>query len=231
MIEELIAEIDSSIEDIRKKYYGVVTGKVMNVADPMMLGRVQVQLPFVDALDLQPWARIATPMAGMLYGHYMLPNQDDEVLVAFEHGDLRAPYIIGALWSVQALPPLQSPESQIRAIRTQAGNQFVIQEKPATVTLQNGPTPPSVLPAPATPTAAYNTIELGSGGITIDSSVTVKIEVGASTSITVSPAGVKISAGGTSLNVTSAGIEMSGPMVSIKADGSLTAAGNPVMIN
>jgi phage baseplate assembly protein gpV len=231
MIEELIAAIDSSIEDIRKKYYGVVTGKVMNVDDPMMLGRVQVQLPFIDSLDLQPWARIATPMAGMLCGHYMLPDKDDEVLVVFEHGDLRAPYIIGALWSIQALPPLQSPESQIRAIRTLGGNQLVIQERPPTLTLQNGPTPSSALPAPASPTAAYNTIELGAAGVTIDSALTVKIQVGETTSISVSSTGVKITAGNTSLNVTSAGVEMSGPMASIKADGALTVAGNPVLIN
>jgi len=231
MIEELIAAIDSSIEDIRKKFYGVVVGKVVNVDDPMMLGRVQVQLPFVDALDSSPWARIVTPMAGMLAGHYMLPDTEDEVLVAFEHGDLRAPYVLGALWSVQALPPLESPTSQIRVIRTLNGNQLVMQERPATVTLQNGPTPPLAIPAPTSPTAAYNTIELGSSGVTIDSATTVKIEVGPDTSIEATAAGVKISAGGTTLNITSAGIELSASMMTVKSDGMLELSGSPVMIN
>lgn len=231
MIEELIASIDGSIEDIRRKFYGVVTGTVKNVDDPMMLGRVQVELPFVDASDSSPWARVVTPMAGMLAGQYMLPNKDDEVLVAFEHGDLRAPYVIGALWSVLALPPLESPESQIRAIRTRGGNQFVIQENPATVTLQNGPTPTGVLPAPTTPTAEYNTIELGSGGVKIDSATSVKIEVGASTSITVSTTGVMISVGSTSFSITNDGIELSAPRITVESDGVLDMAGNPVLIN
>jgi phage baseplate assembly protein gpV len=204
---------------------------VVDVEDPMMLGRVQVELPFVDASDTSPWARVVTPMAGMLAGHYMLPNKDDEVLVAFEHGDLHAPYVIGTLWSVQALPPLESPSSQIRAIRTLGGNQFVMQEKPATVTLQNGPTPTSDLPAPTVPTAKYNTIELGSDGVTIDSATTVKIEVGESASITVSTKGVTISMGSTSLSITNDGIELSAPRVTVESDGVLDMSGNPVRIN
>lgn len=231
MIEELIAAIDSSIEDIRKKFYGVVVGIVKDVEDPMMLGRVQVELPFVDSLDKAPWARVVTPMAGMLAGHYMLPNTDDEVLVVFEHGDLRAPYVIGTLWSVQALPPMQSPTPQIRCIRTLGGNQLVIQEKPPTITIQNGPTPSVALPAPASPTAAYHTIELGSSGVAIDSATQVQIQVGATTSVTVTSEGVKISAGDSSLNLTPAGIEISGPMISIKSDGSLEINGTPVLIN
>ena len=70
---------------------------MINLLDPLTLGRVQVQLPFIDALDLSPWARIAVPMAGLGHGHYFIPNLSDEVLVAFEHGDVNAPYIIGSL--------------------------------------------------------------------------------------------------------------------------------------
>ena len=79
----------------------------------------------LDSLDLSPWARIALPMAGVLHGMYFIPNINDEVLVAFEHGDVNAPYIIGSLWNAMAPPPLQSPVPQIRAIRTLAGNQIV----------------------------------------------------------------------------------------------------------
>jgi hypothetical protein len=33
------------------------------------------------------------------------PGVDDEVVVAFEHGDLRQPYLLGCLWNSKDEPP------------------------------------------------------------------------------------------------------------------------------
>jgi hypothetical protein len=38
-------------------------------------------------------------------GTYVLPQIDDEVLVAFLNGDTRAPYIVGSLWNGGDKPP------------------------------------------------------------------------------------------------------------------------------
>lgn len=114
---------------------GVQVGRVINLLDPLLLGRVQVQLPSIDALDLSPWARVATPAAGLASGFYWIPNLGDEVLVAFENGDVNAPYIIGCLWSAIMVPPLPSPLPQIRMIRTPLGNQIMFTEAPPTITI------------------------------------------------------------------------------------------------
>ena len=37
-------------------------------------------------------------MAGRNRGTWFVPEAGDEVLVAFEHGDVKEPYVIDALW-------------------------------------------------------------------------------------------------------------------------------------
>jgi hypothetical protein len=194
MIEEVLAQFRDQEEET-DRFYGVVVGKVINMLDPATLGRLQVQLPFIDALDLSPWARVALPMAGMFHGTYFIPNLGDEVLVAFEHGDISVPYIIGCLWSAAAPPPLPSPVPQIRAIRTPIGNQIVFTEVPPSLTLQPGPTPPVTLPAP--PTGAtismlsqsiqimcgQNIINITPGGVTITGTPTLNLVAGEAVSI------------------------------------------------
>ncbi|GJG89720.1 hypothetical protein tb265_49010 [Gemmatimonadetes bacterium T265] len=213
MIEELLEGVEESIASIAKKYYGVATARVINPLDPLLLGRVQVQLPFVDALDLQPWARVASPMAGILHGHYFVPNIGDEVLVAFEHGDLKAPYIIGSLWTALAPPPLPSPVPQIRGIRTLVGNQLVFTEAPPTVTLQTGPTPPEAMPFPPSPVGPHHTVALSPAGIQAMSPTTITLAVGTST-LVITPGSITLECGGNVVALTPGGIEIAaaGPL-------------------
>ncbi|MGI4792318.1 MAG: VgrG-related protein [Janthinobacterium lividum] len=77
----------------------IVVALVTNNKDASNLGRVKVKYPWLSDTDESYWARIATPMAGSGRGFYFLPEIDDEVLVAFEHGDIRRPYIVGSLWN------------------------------------------------------------------------------------------------------------------------------------
>lgn len=185
MIEAAFDWIADSIEQVQKKFYGVVTGRVINLLDPMMLGRVQVQLPFLDSVDLSPWARVAVPMAGLIHGTYFIPNIGDEVLVAFEHGDVNAPYIIGSLWNALAPPPLPSPIPQIRMIRTPLGNQIMFTEVPPTITI----TTPSLQTITMTPAGIQiftgaNLINMTPDGITIAGTPNLNLVATASVNIT-----------------------------------------------
>jgi len=78
---------------------GVFVGIVTDNNDPDRLGRVKVKLPWLDDQAESTWARVATPMAGKGRGIFFLPEVGDEVLVAFEHGDMRFPYVLGAIWN------------------------------------------------------------------------------------------------------------------------------------
>ena len=89
--------------DDSSRVTGVVVGVVTNNQDPDGLGRVKVKFPWLSDADESSWARIAAPMAGKERGLYFLPEVDDEVLVIFEHGDLRFPFVPGALWNLSLI--------------------------------------------------------------------------------------------------------------------------------
>jgi len=212
MMESLLDTVEETISAIQRKFYGVAVGRVINLLDPMTLGRVQVQLPFIDSVDLSPWARVATPMAGFGHGYYFIPNLMDEVLVAFEHGDISAPYIIGSLWNATAPPPMPSPVPQIRTIRTLVGNQIVFTEAPPTVTIQSGPTPPVTIPAPPTP-AGPPTIILSPTGVQIIFGLNI---------INMTPDGITIT-GTPNLNlVATAALNITAPTVTINGAAATT---------
>jgi uncharacterized protein involved in type VI secretion and phage assembly len=83
---------------------GIVIGVVLDLNDPEGLARVRVKFPHLNE-EPSDWARLSTPMAGKGRGLFFRPEVDDEVLVAFEHGEPRRPYIVGALWSKVDTPP------------------------------------------------------------------------------------------------------------------------------
>ena len=69
--------------------------------------RVQLALPWLPGY--QPWARLANQSAGTDRGSYFVPQAGDEVLVAFNHGDVREPYVLGSLWNTIDKPPADDP--------------------------------------------------------------------------------------------------------------------------
>lgn len=85
--------------------YGVVVALVTNVQDPHKLGRVKLKFPWLADDYESDWARTVHPGAANDRGFLVMPERDDEVLVMFEHGDVRAPYVIGGLYNGKDKPP------------------------------------------------------------------------------------------------------------------------------
>ena len=103
---------------------GVVVGLVMDNQDPDGLGRVKINLPEASEEEIGHWARVASPMAGAERGMFFLPEKDDEVLVAFEQGDITRPYLLGALWNGKDKPPEANSdgENNLRLIKSRSGH-------------------------------------------------------------------------------------------------------------
>jgi phage baseplate assembly protein V len=99
---------------------GVVIGKVTDVKDPQNQGRVQVKFPWLDDTLQSTWASMVAPFAGNDRGMYFMPEVDDELVVAFEHGDFAHAYVLGAMWNGVSGPP--SPDPRQRMIRSTNGH-------------------------------------------------------------------------------------------------------------
>jgi uncharacterized protein involved in type VI secretion and phage assembly len=90
------------------RFYGVYPALVCEITDPEGQGRIKIKLPWSPDSDgnaYEAWARLATMMAGDNRGSWFVPDVNDEVLVVFEAGDTRRPYVIGSLWNGQDAPP------------------------------------------------------------------------------------------------------------------------------
>lgn len=109
---------------------GVVIGIVTNNLDPDGLYRVKLKFPWRDDGDESYWARIATLMAGNDRGAYFLPDVGDEVLVAFEHGDISHPFVLGALWNGQDKPPESNSDGKnnVREIKSRSGHEIILDD-------------------------------------------------------------------------------------------------------
>jgi phage protein D/phage baseplate assembly protein gpV len=85
---------------------GVVTAQVTNVADSTGRGRVKLAFPWMSDTYESDWVRVVQAGAGKKRGFIVLPEVNDEVLVVFEHGDVRRPYVLGGLYNAEDVPGL-----------------------------------------------------------------------------------------------------------------------------
>jgi uncharacterized protein involved in type VI secretion and phage assembly len=164
---------------------GVYSASVLDNQDPKGLARVRVRVSGLadtpGTLDL--WARVATLMAGPDRGTWFMPEVGDEVLVAFERGDVRVPYMIGALWNAKARPPADAGDAaagvtvirshsgvtlrirdnvseQSLIVETPGGQRLILQDAPGSVHIEdcNG-----------------NSVTLSVSGVTVDASAVVTL--------------------------------------------------------
>lgn len=199
-----------------QKVYGVTVGTVINNIDATGEARVQLMLPWLPGAT--PWARLCVLMGGLARGTYFVPQIGDEVLVAFHHGDVREPFVLGALWNTIDRPPALLPTDPVtkRSIRTPLGHELTFDEKLQSVTLSSNTLSTVTLdPEKAeisTPTARVTIGKLGD--------VTVK----AATLLSLEAPVIKMKA---DMLIS---VDSSGP-VSISANGPMSIKGNPLALN
>jgi len=179
------------------RWYGVSPALVVDIKDPDNQGRVKVSLPWspdAKGASYEAWARLATMLGGNNRGSWFIPDVNDEVLVAFEHGDPRRPYVVGGLWNGRDQAPesmdgagnnykkvLRSRNGVKVTLDDQDGQEKLVLETPGgqKITLKDGPGAVEIVDSNG------NSIKLESAGITVN----------ASAKVTVSASQVAVSAG------------------------------------
>jgi uncharacterized protein involved in type VI secretion and phage assembly len=205
MLETMAIEhlMDSRVPNgLAGPWYGVYPALVTDIKDPDGGGRVKITLPWAadtSGSRFEAWARIAMLMAGSNRGTWFIPDVNDEVLVAFEGGNPRKPYVVGVLWNGNDSPPESmdgSGNNYKKVIRSRNGVKITLDDQDGqesckietpggqSMTLKDGPGSVEIQDSNG------NSIKLESAGITVN----------ASAKVTVNASLVEVSAGTVTVN-------------------------------
>lgn len=203
-LAEMLTHADLGHAPPSARWPGVYPALVTDLVDPDGQGRVQVSLPWSPDSGggtYQTWARLATLMGGSGRGSWFIPEHGDEVLVAFEAGDPRRPYVLGGLWNGSDAPPQtmdsagnnykkvlktrngvtvtldDTDGSEQLILQTPGGQQLTLKDGPGSVTIQD---------------ASGNQVTLDSSGVTVTASAALTVNA---SSATISAATLTVNAG------------------------------------
>ncbi|HUA45442.1 MAG TPA: phage baseplate assembly protein V [Solirubrobacteraceae bacterium] len=192
-LAEMLTRADLGHAPPTARWPGVYPALVTDLVDPDGQGRVQVSLPWSPdeaGGTYQTWARLCTLMGGPNRGSWFIPEHGDEVLVAFEAGDPRRPYVLGGLWNGSDAPPQtmdsagnnykkvlktrngvtvtldDTDGSEQLMLQTPGGQQLTLQDGPGSVTLQD---------------ANGNQVTLDPSGITVNAAAPLTVNAASAT--------------------------------------------------
>lgn len=202
----------------RASLEGPVPAVVTDVADASGHARVRVGLPWLSEEYVSDWVRVVLPGAGAGRGLLALPEVDDEVLLAFEQGDVRRPYVLGGIYNGADAPPLDAGdvddtagEVRLRGWVSRLGHQVV---------LDDGTAEPGI--RLVTGKAGVRiALDDATGALTVQAEGDIEVSCDAAVSVR-----------GRTVQVTGdQEVSIKAPNVSVEADGTLTLRGGVVKIN
>lgn len=193
-----------------RRVFGIVSAIVRRILDD---GTYEVSYLSMASDEPSSPARVMMPMCGRGRGTYFMPEVGDEVIVAFESGDLNQPVILGAVWNERDQPPTQatpSTDNHVRTIVSRSGHELTFDDSPGrekiTLKTKGGralvldDTPPGKV---SVSTPMGNSLELEDGTGTLKLSAAIKIEFSApslsfsTTQLSITaPAGVQVTTTG-----------------------------------
>ncbi|MDA0312920.1 MAG: phage baseplate assembly protein V, partial [Gemmatimonadetes bacterium] len=239
-----------------QRFHGVYPAVVNDINDPKGRGRVKVSLPWLDSTYVTDWCRVLQLGAGKDVGLQFMPRPKDEVVVAFENGQLDSPFVIGSVFGNEAgkIPNsklIEQGKPMITALTTHAGHQLIFDDSSdsSSITLQvkNGDSCSIVM----SDKDGITITTKGDKSLTINSAQDVVVKAGRNATVTakevlvdsegpVKVKGSKIEVSATNITMSaSSDLKLTGAQVTIgatanltlKASGTTTVQGIAVKLN
>lgn len=197
-----------------ERHFGVAVAEVVDNLDAHTQGRVQLKLPWLPGY--LPWARVAVLSAGQQRGTFFMPQIGDEVLVAFNQGDVREPFVIGSLWNGRDPPPAIDAQGQ-RVLRTPAGHEIFFDDKQQSIVITS---------------ASGQKLTLDPNGIEVSAGQgAAKLTLGTSGEVTLEGLSISVKASA-SAELKATSVQINGDAeTALKAGGLCTVQGALVKIN
>ena len=222
------------------KLNGVYPAIVTDSEDPEFLGRVLLSFPWLSETFISNWARVVQAGAGEGLGMQILPEPTDEVLVAFENGQLDSPYVLGGLYSADRLGAIPAAELVIgtpmmRAFTSREGHQLIFNDNPEASSLtvqttfgascivrlspETGISISTIEGQPITVNSAAEVTINSEGAVLINSS---EVTVSGEGAVAINGADVSISAEG-AIEITTEGVvSLTGSEINLASEGAVS---------
>lgn len=214
----------------RRAMTGVAIAQVSDARDPQHQGRVKLTFPWLSDDYVSDWARTVHTGAGKDRGFYVLPEVGDEVLVAFEQGDIRRPYVVGGLFNGIDTPkpgPIDDVDGGSGAINRRS----LVSRRGHRIDLldQDGRKEGIAL---ATGDGKHTfTLDATGSTVTLHSDGSVTIEAKSGVTVDAGTGSLKLTGGDVSITATTGLTLDGGPSVKVNASGQVAVSGGMIRLN
>lgn len=118
----------------------VVVGVVTDIKDEGKLCRIKVKIPSLPITDNTHQCNWISLGGSKDRGWFSLPEVDDEVLVAFEHGDISRPLILGAMWNGKDKAPDNNADGKNarRSWKSKSGHKVILEDVEGFISIEDG---------------------------------------------------------------------------------------------
>jgi uncharacterized protein involved in type VI secretion and phage assembly len=214
----------------RRAMTGVSIAQVSDARDPQHQGRVKLTFPWLSDDYVSDWARTVHTGAGKDRGFFVLPEVGDEVLVAFEQGDVRRPYVVGGLFNGVDTPkpgPIDDVDGGSGAINRRSlvsrlGHRIDLLD-------QDGRKEGIAL---ATGDGKHTfTLDATGSSVTLHSDGSVTIEAKNGVTVDAGTSSLKLTGGDVSITATTGLTLDGGPSVKVNASGQVAVSGAMIRLN
>ncbi|MBE2184514.1 MAG: VgrG-related protein [Anaerolineae bacterium] len=229
---KLMSDLLTAGESATNQIPGLAVAVVTNIQDDEGLGRVKVKYPWLSGTNDQDiesfWAPVVSVGAGPNTGLFWLPEVNDTVLIAFEHGNVNRPFVLGGIWNSKAAPPVDKNKQQqsgkvlTRALQTTSGHKILFTDSDSDSKMQ-------IIDKASVTTI---TLDAQNKAATIDSQGKGTFKTSQAMTIE-SNANISMKSSGGNVDIQSSGgnLTIKGVQVTVEASGTLTLKGATVNIN